>query len=118
MRSRCTLMTAFFVFSNLQTAVIYSQEVLKSNSAEESNISSPSPRSGRSENDALPLSKALENVEHYSSLILGADSYTASLEGRKISAGSIPNPELNFEMEKFSGTKSTKGYDRAEIRTS
>lgn len=118
MRSRCTLMMAFFVFSNLQSAVIYSQEVSKSNNAEESNVASPTPRSGRSENDALPLSKALENVEHYSSLILGADSYTASLEGRKISAGSIPNPELNFEMEKFSGTKSTKGYDRAEIRTS
>ncbi|RYZ77938.1 MAG: hypothetical protein EOP04_30660, partial [Proteobacteria bacterium] len=118
MRSRCTLIMAFFVFSNLQTAVIYSQEVSKSNTVEESNNASPSPRSGRSENDALPLSKALENVEHYSSLILGADSYTASLEGRKISAGSIPNPELNFEMEKFSGTKSTKGYDRAEIRTS
>lgn len=67
---------------------------------------------------ALSLADALANVEKYSSAILAADSFTESLEGRKISAGAIPNPELSFEMEKFAGTRSSKGYERSEMRTS
>lgn len=116
MRSRRVLMTAVLVLSNLQTSIVLSQENLK---VAESSKSLFTPKQVKqSKGQGLSLVEALENVERYSSLILGADSYTASLEGRRITAGSIPNPELNFEMEKFAGTRSSKGYDRSEIRTS
>lgn len=118
MRSRRILMTAVFVLSHLQTSIVFSQENLKATEAESSKSSSAAPLVKQSNVKGLSLVEALENVERYSSLILGADSYTASLEGRRITAGSIPNPELSFEMEKFAGTKSSKGYDRSEIRTS
>lgn len=118
MRSKRILMTALLVFSILQTSLVFSQENMGSADTESSKSSPVRPLVKQSNAKGISLAEALQNVERYSSLILGADSYTASLEGRRITAGSIPNPELNFEMEKFAGTKSTKGYDRSEIRTS
>ncbi len=109
MRSKRIVMTGVIFLSTLQTSLVFSQENLKPSIEDSSRDSSVSPLSKQSEMYGLSLAKALENVERYSSLILGADSYTASLEGRRVTAGSIPNPELNFEMEKFAGTRSSKG---------